>query len=230
MKIGIIRVITSDDQHFLDGHGRILADYFGLESVTRCIPDQPNGIHSDETEAMAIPKIVALAQQMAADDDIDILYISCAADPGLAECRAVLDIPVIGAGSAGAGFALATADKVGVLGITGDVPAAVKDALGDRMVADIVPDGVGSTVDLMKPEGYEAALRAGDELVAAGAQCILFACTGLTTIGLRPELAARVGVPVVDAVLAAGAVLQNIAIFNTAADPAADNTKEGATR
>ena len=40
----------------------------------------------------------------------------------------------------------------------------------------------------------------------AGAGSILFACTGLTTIGLAADVTQRTGLPVVDAVLAAGAV------------------------
>jgi Asp/Glu/hydantoin racemase len=32
--------------------------------VSRCIPDQPEGIHDGETERIAVPKVLALAKEM----------------------------------------------------------------------------------------------------------------------------------------------------------------------
>ena len=49
-------------------------------------------------------------------------------------------------------FALASGGRVGVLGITHDVPEAVTELLGDRLVAHLVPERVASTIDLMRPE------------------------------------------------------------------------------
>ena len=214
MTVGIIRVLTSDDQDFVDTHGRIIQDEFGLDFVARCIPDQSLGIHSDDTFNLAVPKIVELGKKLVDEFEVSSIFVSCAADPGVAELRAELSVPVVGAGSSGAFIALACATKVGVLGITDEVPVAVSSLLGDRLVAALVPDGVQNTVDLMTPEGRTAALRAGETLKAQGATCILFACTGLTTIGLRPELATQLGIPVVDAVLAGGSVLQHVEVFS----------------
>ncbi|MFD0446468.1 aspartate/glutamate racemase family protein [Streptomyces indonesiensis] len=47
-------------------------------------------------------------------------------------------------------------------------------------------------------------MEAAAGLVASGADTLLLACTGLNTIGIRPLLERRLGVPVVDPVLAAG--------------------------
>lgn len=213
MTVGIIRVISSEDPEFLGRHGLVLERFFGLQTVSRAIPDQPTGIHSSDTELRAIPKVIAAAHQLVEQEKVSSVLISCAADPGLGELRGQLPVPVVGAGAAAAALAMATADRIGVLGITAEVPAAVADALGDRLVADIVPAGVSDTTDLLTAQGRAAALQAASELKAAGAQCIVFACTGLTTIGLRPEVVAEVGVPVVDAVLAAGSVLRHLEIF-----------------
>ncbi|MEK8172653.1 aspartate/glutamate racemase family protein [Streptomyces sp. M19] len=65
---------------------------------------------------------------------------------------------------------------------------------------------VRRTTDLLAPDGPAAVLDAASELVAAGADTLLLACTGLNTIGARPLLEERLGVPVVDPVLAAGAM------------------------
>ncbi|MFI6703279.1 hypothetical protein ACIBJC_30770 [Streptomyces sp. NPDC050509] len=60
------------------------------------------------------------------------------------------------------------------------------------------------TADLLAPHGPAAVPAAATELVEAGADTLLLACTGLTTIGIRPLLEGRLSVPAVDAVLAAG--------------------------
>ena len=40
-QVGLIRVLTSDDQHFVDMHGQIIMDHFpGIQVESRCIPDR----------------------------------------------------------------------------------------------------------------------------------------------------------------------------------------------
>jgi Asp/Glu/hydantoin racemase len=147
--VGVIRVVTSADEDFLQSHARVLEAHFGFPTVTRCIPDQLHGIHDGVTMAAAVPKIVRVAQDLVTRDDVDLILISCAADPGIAEVRAAVGIPVVGAGSAGAAVALSSGDAVGVLGITDDVPEAVAEVLGRRLVAAVRPRGVRRTTELM---------------------------------------------------------------------------------
>lgn len=201
--IGLIRVLSTDDETVLHSHARALAPLVRDRIVTRAIADQPHGIHDDVTFAAAVPKIVDVGRQLEAEG-ATALILSCAADPGIAELRAAVGIPVTGAGSAGAAIARATSDRVGVLGIVDEVPDSVRSVLGDTLVADRVPDGVTCTTDLMTPSGRASTIRAAKELIADGARCILFACTGLTTIGAAPGVTAATAHPVVDAVVAAG--------------------------
>ena len=60
MSLGIIRVLTTTDDRVLGEHGRLLERDYGIRSLSQCIPDQPRGIHDAQTEALAIPKILAL--------------------------------------------------------------------------------------------------------------------------------------------------------------------------
>ena len=203
--IGLIRVVSTLSEDQLQLHARAIRHLVGGEEiVTRAIADQPDGIHDAPTFERAVPKIVEVGRGLAADG-ARLVVVSCAADPAVPELRALLSVPVVGAGSAGAALALAAGGRVGVLGITPDVPAAVLDVLGDRFVAGLVPDGVTSTIDLMQPPARERALVAAERLKDAGADSIVFACTGLTTIGLAADVIARTGLPVVDAVMASGA-------------------------
>jgi Asp/Glu/hydantoin racemase len=201
--IGLIRVLTTEDEQVLQSHARSIDSLVGDRIVTRALPDQPHGIYDDASLAVAEPKVIEAAEALV-NDGATMIIVSCAADPAVAALRQLLQVPVIGAGSAGAAIARSYASKVGVLGITDEVPSCITDLLGNTLVGARVPDGVHQTTDLMTPEGEQAALRAAQDLVDDGAQCILFACTDLTTIGLAGPITEKTGVPVIDAVLAAG--------------------------
>jgi allantoin racemase len=205
MRVGIIRALTTSDRRVLHAHGKMLQQAFGFSVVSHCIPDQPSGVYDEESLALAAPKVVALAQEMAAD--VDALIISCTADPGLAETRAAVGIPVIGAGSAAAAAALAFPGRVGVLGLKHQVPGPISESLGERMVLIDGPESVETPDGFLLPAGIFDALSSAHMLVDAGADVIVQASTGLSSIGMADVLRRRLGVPVIDAVTAAGSML-----------------------
>src|SRR4051794_12456505 len=126
--IGVIRVFTTENEEILEQHGKIISKCYEVPTVNKCIPDQPLGIYNDETEEMAVPKIVELGKRLE-QEGCKILTISCAADPAIEELRKEVAIPVIGAGSAAALTALAIGQPVGVLGITDTPPSVMKNLL-----------------------------------------------------------------------------------------------------
>lgn len=201
-KIGLIRVLTTEDQEVLQAHGKQIMEYFPtLEVETRCIPDQYEGIHSPELCQIAIPKIVETAKTF---HDVDMIIVSCADDPGVAEIRkAIPGMPVTGGGETTVSLALKYGDKIGVLGITDYAPQAYVRMIPDKMILG-KPEGVNSTLDLMTPEGKQSVLAMGQQLKAQGAQVIALACTGLATIGVSRDLEEATGLPVIDPVLAEG--------------------------
>ncbi|MEX3978280.1 aspartate/glutamate racemase family protein [Paraburkholderia sp. EG287A] len=129
--------------------------------------------------------------------------MSCAADPGLTELRAAVDIPVVSAGSASARVAALLRLPVAVIGIGAQAPRPLRTLLGQD-VAYARPKGVTKTNDLLTPEGAAAALETARRLHEAGAQVIAFSCTGFSTIGLAATIGERIGCVAVDAVAAAG--------------------------
>ncbi|KIL42444.1 hydantoin racemase [Gordoniibacillus kamchatkensis] len=201
--IGVIRVLTTTNTEVLEQHGNIIANRYGVPVMSRCIPDQPLGIFNDETEQAAAPKIVALGRSLEAEG-CKLLVISCAADPAIKQLRDNVSIPVVGAGSAASHMALSIGKKVGVMGITDEVPAVMKNLLGDLLVNSIRPEGVTNTTDLMTPAGREKATEAARKLMEQGTEVIVFACTGFSTIGLADVLRKELGVIVIDAVEAEG--------------------------
>lgn len=87
-------------------HGKLIESYFPMfQVVSRCIPDQPEGIHDDETFAVGVPKVVNLAVELW-KEGCQAIIISCAGDPGVPEARQAVPIPVIGAGSSTAALSL----------------------------------------------------------------------------------------------------------------------------
>lgn len=211
--IGLIRVVSFEDKELLKLHGRIIEKYYqDLNIISKAIPNQPFGIHDEETEILAVPKIIDLAKNW---EDIDALIISCAGDPGLKELREVLDIPVIGAGESTALLSLRYGEKLGVLGITKEIPRAYKEILGNKIVGKPNVKGVESTLDLMKEDGRKKVIDAGLELKALGAQAIALACTGMATIGIAKELESVCKIPVIDPVIAQGLIAFYEVIRNT---------------
>lgn len=204
-KVGLIRVVTMEDQEMLNLHGKLLEAYYPeLEVESRCIPDQPEGIHDDQTENMAVPKIIELAKSWSG---IDALVISCAGDPAVAELRKELTIPVVGGGEATALLAMRYGKKFGALGITEEVPRAYREAFGENIVGNCRPEGVNSTLDLMTPTGRTNVVKKAQELKELGAEVIALACTGMSTIGIAKELEKECGIPVIDPVMAEGAIV-----------------------
>lgn len=210
-KVGLIRVLTTEDEELLNLHGKILMEKFPMLDVeSRCIPDQYEGIHSHELERQAVPKIVELAKSFR---DKDMILVSCADDPGVAEIREALPgMPVTGGGETTVALALKYGEKIAVLGIVDYAPKAYLRMIPDKLIAVGKPDGVDSTLDLMTPEGRKSCLRKALELKEMGAEVIALGCTGLTTIGIAGEIEKATGLTVIDPVLAQG----TFAVFEAA--------------
>lgn len=203
-RVGLIRVLTLKDDQRLNAHGRLIESHFPHLSVnSACIADQPEGIYNEQTIQTAIPKIVELGKKMA-KDNLRAIVVSCADDPGVAELRKIVNIPVIGAGSAAARMSLTLGSRIGTLGISETTPEIMKEVLGKHLVAESRPEGVRTTLDLMTDEGIRSAITAAEDLRSRGADVIVLSCTGYSTIGLADRLANVLRMPVVDPVIASG--------------------------
>lgn len=202
--LGIIRVITLQESAAIQLHGDLIERRYGLPVMSRCIPDQPQGVFNAETEAESIPKIIALARELE-QQGCTAVGISCAADPALAEAREAVAVPVLGAGSCAAHMAMAYSSRVGVLTILEEVPPLIRGILGGACIGMDRPDGVTTTLDLGTPAGRAGALAGAARLVERGAEALVLACTGFATIGLAAELEERLGIRAFDPILCLGA-------------------------
>lgn len=200
--LGVIRVLTTEDESVLLEHGRLMKDQLSVDTLTRCIPGQPFGVHDKSTEAQAVPKIVDLARSFEADERIDAISISCAADPALEEVRQAVSLPVIGSGVSGAYAARMVSDSVAVLGIAETVPDQMRDALGPAFHSVRYHPDLRKATDLPGEGTRQALLECAREAEAEGSTGILFACTGFSTIHLKPYFDTHLTIPSIDLVQA----------------------------
>lgn len=209
LSIGIIRVFSTDDQKVLNAHGNKIEALYGFECINRAIGNQEKGIFDNESEELAIPKIIELAKVFE-NEGVKAIAISCAADPALEEVRKILKIPVIGAGSSAAHLAKSISINIGVLTIANEVPDIIVEILGPSLVSWRKPDGINNTADLLEDGAIEKSLDAAKQLIEDGADTILFACTGYITIGFEKILKDHLDVEVIDPVAAEGNVISFI--------------------
>ena len=106
---------------------------------------------------------------------------------------------------------MAFSGRVGVLGLKASVAGPISETLGERMVLIDGPETVETTEGFLLPTGIFNSLAAAQMLVDTGADVIVEASTGLTSIGMADVLRHRLGIPVIDPVIAAGAILVSAA-------------------
>ena len=196
--------MTTSDPELLTLHGKLLEKYFPFfDVVSRCIPNQPEGIHDDQTMALGAPKVVAMAKEMW-QEGFDAIIVSCAGDPGVAQARQAVPIPVIGAGESTAALCMFYGSHPAVLGITEDVPAGYQRVFGDHIVDNARGKDVESVLDLMTPQGYSATAEQAQRQKQLGADVIALSCTGMSSIQIAPALERETGLPVLDPVMCEG--------------------------
>ena len=204
-RVGLVRVMTQEKQELIDEQGKLIEGLFPfIEVKSRCIEDQPMGIHDAETERIAGPKILNVARTLEGEG-AEVVIISCAADPALETVRNELAIPVIGAGSATAAVAMNLGRDIGVIGIGQEVPEAMAELLGDRLVGYQRIEEVETALDLKSGDARERVIRAAREITAQGkVDVIALACSGLSALDVYNPIEQEFGVYAVSPVLASG--------------------------
>ena len=203
-KVGLIRVISEVDPEKLELHALLMTNvYPALDVKTRAIEGFPGGIYNHELVRTAIPAILEEAAALA--PQVDALAVSCTEDPGVNELRKRYQIPVIGAGSALAWACQVLGKKVGVLTITENLPSPLQTILADHSAIWRKVENIGKTTDLQ--DARESIIETSAILIDGGCEAIALGCTGLSSVGAAGFLAEQLGVPVLDPVLAMGALL-----------------------
>jgi allantoin racemase len=166
----------------------------------------PASIENDDDEHRCIPGLLDEVRRAATGDDPpDAYVIACFGDPGLDEVRASVDVPVLGIAQAAMHAAALTAGSFSVVtSMSATVPRAWELArtytpaqcLG-AYACDIPVLQIDSDAGTIDPIGDLCA----SALARDGSRSIVLGCAAMAKFAA--PLTARLGVPVIDGVVAA---------------------------
>lgn len=172
----------------------------------RTIAEGPPTIVTEAHVAEAGARVAALAAGLAAPAAI---VVACFSDPGVAAARARVRCPVVGIQEAAVLTALAVAPHFGIIALS-PVPIPrhrrrlAEMGVLDRLAHEVGLSGVSAHDAGHRDDLYPEIVAAGREIVAAGAGAVILGCAGFGP--RRARLEADLGVPVIDPVLAGGAM------------------------
>ncbi|MGM0446202.1 MAG: aspartate/glutamate racemase family protein [Bacillota bacterium] len=204
-KIGIIRVISTDDEYIKYRHQEIIEKFLPMFKIkTVCITNQPEGIHNVKTKKKAVPKIIKLGIKMS--KEVDGIIISCAEDPGVKELIKKINKPVVGPGRAAAVSALDFGNRVVAISLSDQVPSIYEEVLGKKLIKVINVSNINKSMDLTNKDSIEKIVKAVKDYKEEY-DVITLTCTGMSTIDLPEILSKELEIPVIDPVRSAGLLM-----------------------
>ncbi|MDX1482668.1 MAG: aspartate/glutamate racemase family protein [Woeseiaceae bacterium] len=175
-----------------------------LDIVCVDLPEAPQGIESDEDIAAVEP----LVERKIHDESTayDAFVIACYSDPGLRASRAATDKLVFGIQESAADLAASYGKRFGVLALSRDSIqrhiAYIRSIGLHEFHAGERPLGISVAESVADPQTLDKIVATGRELIEAdGAELLVLGCAGM--VRHRAAAQERLGVPVIDPVLAA---------------------------
>lgn len=208
-KVGLIRVMTLEQDKCASLESRLENIFPELAILAKCIPDQPEGVFDGNSYLKAEPKVVKVALELENEGASGIM-VNCAADPGVKRAREFLKIPIIGAGSASALLTKSMGLPVGIIGVFNERLIAVEDILGSLLIASVKPERVLTARDFANDEVFASIKKSAVMLKEKGAKCILITCTAMSLLGIAPALNQQLEIPVIDPLMASMEALNRI--------------------
>ncbi|WP_419935824.1 aspartate/glutamate racemase family protein [Candidatus Palauibacter sp.] len=201
------------------------AAFPGTEAVVRETEKGPASVESAAEEYLSVPGILDAAPRLEAEG-FDAMIIGCFGDPGLAPARELVDFPVIGPGQAGALAAAQMGQRFAIITVVEEVVPAIRRQMRsyglEGLVADIravdVPvlelrQRADQVLETMELEAHAA--------LSAGADTIVLGCMTMGFLDVSRTLSERLGVPVINPVLAALKAAESFAATGVRPSPRA---------
>jgi allantoin racemase len=181
----------------------------GTDVIVEPTAKGPAAIESAHDAGLVVPELIRLAP-LAEQRGYDALIIGCYSDPGLDALRELLTIPVVGPGAASLHLAAQLGTRISVLTPSGRGYGRVAARLRGLGLAALLASvrGIGlSVMDMAKqtPGALDKAAAAARLSVEEdGADVLVLGCMSMAFLpGICEDLGKRVGVPVVNPVIAA---------------------------
>jgi allantoin racemase len=181
----------------------------GTEVAAEPTAKGPAAIESAHDAGIVVPELIRLAP-LAEKRGFDAIIIGCYSDPGIDALREMLAIPVIGPGAASLHLAAQLGTRLSVLTPSGRGYGRVAARLRGLGIAPLLASvrGIGlSVMELaqQKPGALDKAAEAARVAVDQdGADVLVLGCMSMAFLpGVTQALGKKVGVPVVNPVIAA---------------------------
>jgi len=187
---------------FLNEHA-----FAGTRVAVRETSAGPASVESAAEEALSVPGLLEAAPTLEREG-FDALIVGCFGDPGLAPARELIDIPVIGPGQAGVLLAAQHGQRLGVLTVVSEVVPSIWRQMRAHGLGGLVVDVRAVDVPVLELRArseevlgtLETRARAG---IAAGVDTFVLGCMTMGFLDVARALQDRLGVPVINPVLAA---------------------------
>lgn len=166
----------------------------------------PSSVESSVEEYLSVPGLIEAAPRLQADG-FDAIIVGCFGDPGLAPARELVDIPVVGPGQASGHVAAQLGLRFGVITVVDEVVPAIwrqmrthglESAIADVRAVDVPVLELRDRADEVLAT-LEGEAKVG---IAAGADAFVLGCMTMGFLDVARALQERIGVPVVNPVLA----------------------------
>src|SRR5262245_16324175 len=181
----------------------------GTEVIAEPTATGPAAIESAHDAGLVVPELIRLGP-LVQQRGFEALIIGCYSDPGIDALRELLAIPVIGPGAASLHLAAQLGTRISVLTPSGRGYGRVAARLRALGLAPLLASvrGIGlSVMDLatQKPGALDRAAEAAQVAVEQdGADVLVLGCMSMAFLpDVTAKLGERVGVPIVNPVLAA---------------------------
>lgn len=167
----------------------------------------PASVESSVEEYLSVPGLIEAAPLLEGEG-FDAIILGCFGDPGLAPARELVEIPVIGPGQAAGHVAAQLGLRFGVLTVVDEVVPAIWRQMRqhglDSSIADVRAVDVPVLELRERADEVLATLEAeANRAIGAGADAFVLGCMTMGFLDVARSLQARLGVPVVNPVLAA---------------------------
>ena len=166
----------------------------------------PSSIESSVEEALSVPGLVEAIPSLAGEG-FDAIIVGCFGDPGLAPARELTAVPVIGPGQASGHLAAQLGDRFAVITVVDEVVPAIRRQMRLHGLEPLVSDvrAVDVPVLELRERADEVLATLESEArtcVSRGADALVLGCMTMGFLDVARALQERVGVPVVNPVLA----------------------------
>lgn len=184
--------------------------YLGERSLSGAeieLVDDPSGPSSIESGREEQRAAAGVAERVGTLAGYDAIVIGCFGDPGIDAAREVSAVPVVGPAQASAHLAAQLGDRFGVLTVVDEVVPTLR-RLMRRYGLEGSLAGVRAVevpVLELRARRHETVERLESEaaaLLAEGAEALVLGCMTMGFLDVAEQLQRRIGVPVVNPVLA----------------------------